>query len=186
MVALVWGCKFCMGIFLRSHILANEQDMRPGPGFEKTPASTHKISNLWFHQKWITSSIHYCLPCFKVTSLAAFLRPCVSFEWHFGTITWSWLSCIGAWRTGQATMNWPMSVIFNLECCEHKKGSVGPQTGPLAFNCLHIPFCTPILNLQGLFPAQIIPTLLTYSTPPPQHLIPPKTINIRFRYPYDS
>ena len=39
-----------------------------------------------------------------------------------------------------------MSVIFNLECCEHKKGPVGPQTGPLAFICLHIPFCTPILR----------------------------------------
>jgi len=37
-----------------------------------------------------------------------------------------------------------MSVIFNLECCEHKKGPVGLQTGPLAFNC--ITFCTPILS----------------------------------------
>ena len=33
-----------------------------------------------------------------------------------------------------------MSVISNFECCEHKKGPVGPQTGPLAFNCLRIPF----------------------------------------------
>ena len=67
-------------------------------------------------------------------------------EWHFGTIRWSWLSCIGACRAGQATKGWPMSVIFNLECCEHKKRPVGPQTGPLAFNCLCIPFCTPILS----------------------------------------
>ena len=29
-----------------------------------------------------------------------FLRPCVSLEWHFGAIGWSWLSCIGAWRAG--------------------------------------------------------------------------------------
>ena len=92
----------------------------------------------------------HCWPCSKATSLvfvAAFLRPRVSLEWHFGTIRWSWPSCIGAWRTGQATKGWIiMSVIFNLECCEHKKGPVGPQTGPLAFNCLRIPFCTPILS----------------------------------------
>ena len=83
------------------------------------------------------------MPCSKVTSLvsvAAFLRPCVSLEWHFGAIGWSWLSCIGAWRAGQATKDWPMSVILNLECCEHNKGAVGPQTGPLAFNCLRIHF----------------------------------------------
>ena len=93
--------------------------------------------------------IFHCWPCSKATSLvsvAAFLRPCVSLEWHFGVIRWSWLSCIGAWRAGLATKGWPMSVIFNLECCEHKKGPVGPQTGPLAFNCLRIPFCTPILS----------------------------------------
>ena len=93
--------------------------------------------------------IFHCVPCSKVTSLvsvATFLRPCVSLEWHFGAIGWSWFSCIGAWRAGQATKGWPMSVIFNLECCEHKKGPVGPQTGPLAFNCLRIPFFTPILS----------------------------------------
>ena len=78
--------------------------------------------------------------------MAAFLRPCVSLEWHFGTIEWSWLSCIGAWRAGQSTKGWSMSVIFNLECCEYMKGPVGPQTGPLAFNCLRIPFCMPILS----------------------------------------
>ena len=88
----------------------------------------------------------HCWPCSKATGLvfvAAFLRPCVSLKWHFGAIGWSWLSCIGAWRAGQATKDWPMSVIFNLECCEHKKGT---QTGPLAFNYLRIPFCTPILS----------------------------------------
>ena len=46
------------------------------------------------------------------------------------------LECIGAWKAGQATKGWPMSAIFNLECYEHKKGPVGPQTGPRAFNCL--------------------------------------------------
>jgi len=78
----------------------------------------------------------------SLVSVAAFLRPCVSLGWHFGIIRWSWLSCICAWRAGQATKGWPMSVIFNLECCEHKEGPVGHQTGPLAFNCLRIPFCT--------------------------------------------
>lgn len=95
------------------------------------------------------SIIFHCVPCSKVTSLvsvAAFLRPCVSLEWNFGTIRWSWLCCIGAWRAGQATKGWLISFIFNLECCEHKKGPVGPQTGPLAFNCLRIPFFTPMLN----------------------------------------
>jgi len=124
-------------------------------GFEKKPASTHTISNLWFHQKWITGSIHYhipvdhCVPCSKVMSLvsvAAFLIPCVNLEWYFGAIRWSRLSCIGAWRGGQAMKGWPMSVTFNLECCEHKEGPVGPLTGPLAVNCLCIPFCAPILN----------------------------------------
>ena len=93
--------------------------------------------------------IFHCVPCSKVTNMvseAAFLRPCVCLEWHLNTIGWSWLSCIGAGRAGQATKGWPMSFIFNLECCEHKKGPVGPQTGPLAFNCLRIPFCTPILS----------------------------------------
>jgi len=73
-------------------------------------------------------------------------RPSISLEWHFGAIRWSQLSCIGAWRAGQATNGWPMSVIFNLKCCEYKKGPVGNQTGSLAFNCLRIPFFTPILS----------------------------------------
>ena len=30
--------------------------------FEKNQASTHTISNLPFHQKWITGSIHYHIP----------------------------------------------------------------------------------------------------------------------------
>ena len=93
--------------------------------------------------------IFHCWPCSKATSLvseAAFLRHCVTFEWYFGAIGWSWLSCIGAWRAGQATKGWSMSVIFNLECWDHKKGPVGPQTGPLALNCLRIPFCTLIFS----------------------------------------
>jgi len=60
------------------------------------------------------SIIFHCVPCSKVMSLvsvAVFLRPCVSLEWHFGAIKWSWLSCIGAWMAGQATKGWPMSVI---------------------------------------------------------------------------
>ena len=120
--------------------------------WKKKPASTHTISNLRFHQNGLLAQytiIFHCVPCSKVTSLvsvAVFLIPCVSLEWRFGAIRRWWLSCIGAWRAGQATKGWPVSVIFNLECCEHKKGSLGPQTGSLAFNCLHIPFCTPILS----------------------------------------
>ena len=45
-----------------------------------------------------------------------------------------------------AMIGWPMSVILNLECCEHKNGPVWPQIGPLAFNLLRISFCTPILS----------------------------------------
>ena len=93
--------------------------------------------------------IFHCWPCSKATSLvslAAFLTPCVSLEWHFGGIRWSWLSCIGAWRAGQATNSWPMSITFNMECCEHMKDPVGPKPGPLAFYCLRIPFCTPKLS----------------------------------------
>ena len=81
--------------------------------------------------------------------MAGFLRPCVSLEWHFGAIRWPWLSCIGAWRAGQATKGWPLSVIFNLECCEYKKGPVGLQIGHLALNCLGIHFFTPILSLPS-------------------------------------
>ena len=110
--------------------------------------------------------IFHCVFCSKVTSLvsvAAFPRPCVSLEWHFGTIRWSWLSCIGFWRAGQATKGWPMSVIFNLECCEHKKCPVGPQTGPLAFNCLRIPFCTPILSSPSTRSPPTTPITTTYN-----------------------
>ena len=39
-----------------------------------------------------------------------------------------------------------MSVIFNLECSEHKEGSVGPLIVPLAFNYLCAPFRAPILS----------------------------------------
>ena len=118
----------------------------------KNPASTHTISNLRFHQKWITGSIHYHTPPLALLQshesgfCGSFSWTLCKPEWHFGAIRWSWLSCIGAWRAGQATKGWPMSVIFNLECCAHKKGPVGPLTGPLAFNCLRIPFCTPILS----------------------------------------
>ena len=121
-------------------------------GFEKTRLPHTHYQTYDFTRNGLLAQytiIFHCWPCSKATilvSVAAFLRPCVSLEWHFGAIGWSWLPCIVAWRAGQATKGWPMSVIFNLECCEHRKGPVGPQTGPLAFNCLHIPFCTPILS----------------------------------------
>ena len=117
-------------------------------GFEKTSFHT-QYQTYDFTRNGLLAQytiIFHCGPCSKATSLvsvAAFLRPCVSLVWHFDTIRWSWLSCIGAWKAEQATNGWPMSVIFNLECCEHKEGPVGPQTGPLALNCLHIPFSTP-------------------------------------------
>ena len=41
--------------------------------------------------------IFHCWPCSKATdlvSVAAFLKLCVSLEWHFGAIGWSWLSCM--------------------------------------------------------------------------------------------
>ena len=114
--------------------------------FEKTWLPHTQYQTYYFTRNGLLAQctiIFHCMPCSKVTSLVsvpAFLRPCVSLEWHFGTIRWSWLSFIGAWKAGHA-----MSVIFNLECCEHKKGPVEPQTGPLAFNCLRIPFYSPIL-----------------------------------------
>ena len=121
--------------------------------FEKTRLPhTQYQTYVRFHQKWITGSIHYHIPlCALLQShkygfCGSFLRPCVSLKWHFGAIRWSWLYCIGAWRAGQATKGWPMSVTFDLECCEHKESPVGPQTGPLAFNYLRIPFCTPVLS----------------------------------------
>ena len=121
-------------------------------GFEKTRLPHTQYQTHDFTRNGLLAQytiIFHCVPCSKVTSLvseAAFLWLSLSFEWHFGAIRWSWLPCIGAWRAGQATKGWPISVIFNLECCEHKEGPVGPQTGPLTFNCLHIPFCTPILS----------------------------------------
>ena len=110
-------------------------------GFEKTRLPHTQYQTYDFTRNGLLAQytiIFHCWPCSKVTglvSVATFLRPCVSLEWHFGAIGWSRLSCIGAWRAGQAMKAWPMSVIFNLECCEHKK---------IIFNCLRIPFCTPI------------------------------------------
>ena len=115
-------------------------------GFEKTQLPYTQYQTYDFTRNELLAQytiIFHCVPCSKVTSLvsvATFLRPCVSLEWCFCTIRWSWLSCIGAWRARQATKGWPMSVIINLEFCEQKKSSVGSQTGLLAFNCLHIPF----------------------------------------------
>ena len=97
-------------------------------GFEKTQLPHTQYQTYDFTRNELLAQytiIFHCWPWSKATSLvsvAAFLRPYVSLEWHFGTIGWSWLSSIGAWRAGQATKGWPMSVIFNLECCEHKKG----------------------------------------------------------------
>ena len=51
----------------------------------------------------------------SLVSVAAFLRPCVSLKWRFGAIRWSWLSCIGAWRAGQAKNGRPMSVTVYLQ-----------------------------------------------------------------------
>jgi len=71
-------------------------------GLEKNPASTHTISNLQY------TIIFHCVPCSKVMSLvsvAAFLRPCISLEWHFNAIRWSWLSCVSAWRAGQCLLS---------------------------------------------------------------------------------
>ena len=121
-------------------------------GFEKTQLPHTQYQTYDFSKNGLLPQytiIFHCWPCSKATSLvsvAAFLRLCVRLKWHFSTIRWSWLSCIGAWRAGQATKGWPMSVIFNLKRCEHNQGPVGPQTGPLAFNCLHISFCTPMLS----------------------------------------
>ena len=66
-------------------------------------------------------SIHYHIPLcalMSLVSVAAFVRPCVSLEWSFGAIRWSWLSCIGAWRAGQHI---PVSL------CSYHKVSVCPQ-----------------------------------------------------------
>ena len=121
-------------------------------GFEKPELPHTQYQTYDFTRNGLLAQytiIFHCVPCSKVTSLvtvAAFLRPCVSLEWHFGAIRWSWLSFIGAWRAGQATNCWPVSVTLTLECCEHKESPVWPQTGLLAFNYLRIPFCTPILR----------------------------------------
>ena len=121
-------------------------------GFEKTWLPHTQYQTYDFTRNGLLAQytiIFHCWLCSKATSqvsVAAFSWPYVSLEWHFGAIRWSWLSFIGVWRAGQATKGWPMSVIFNLECCDNKKGPVGPQIGPLAFNCLCIPFCTPILS----------------------------------------
>ena len=106
-------------------------------GFEKTQLPHTQYQTYDFTRNELLA---HGVSVISLISVAVFLGPCVSLVWHFGAIGWSWLSCIGAWRAGQVTKGWPMSVIFKLECCEHKKGPVGPQTGPLAFNCLRILF----------------------------------------------
>ena len=98
-------------------------------GFEKTWLPHTQYQTYDFTRNGLLAQytiIFHCVPCSKITSLvsvAAFLRSCVSLKWHFGAIRWLWLSCIGAWRAGQVMKGWPMSVTFNLECCEHKKGN---------------------------------------------------------------
>ena len=88
-------------------------------GFEKTRLPHSQYQTYDFTRNGLLAqytTIFHCWPCSKATglvSVAAFLRSCVSLEWHFGAIGWSWLSCIGAWRAGQPTKGWPMSVIFN-------------------------------------------------------------------------
>ena len=130
------------GIWLRQYVT----------GFQKSRLLHTQYQTYNFTRNGLLAQytiIFHCVPCSKVMSLvsvAAFLRPCVSLKWHFDAIRWSWLSCVGAWRAGQATKSWQMSFIFNLQCCEYKKSLVGPQTGPLDFNYLRIPFCTPILS----------------------------------------
>ena len=129
-------------------------------GFEKTRLPHTQYETYNFTRNGLLAQytiIFHCVPYSKVTSLvsvAAFLRPCVSLEWHFCAMRWSWLSCNGG--LDKLRGDWPMSAIFNLKCCEHKKSPVRPQTGPLTFDCLCIAFCTPILS-----PPSTIPTTTT-------------------------
>ena len=75
-------------------------------GFKKTRLPHTQYQTYDFTRNGLLAQytiIFHCWPCSKPTglvSVAGFLRPCVSFEQHFGTIRWSWLSCIGAWRAG--------------------------------------------------------------------------------------
>ena len=130
-------------------------------GTRHTQYQTHDFTrNRLLTQYTITL---HCVHCSKVTSLvsmAAFLRPYVSLVWNFDAIRWSWLSCIGACRVGKATKGWSISFIFNLECCEHKKGPVGPPNWTSGFQLssysilhsyikltLHPPLTTPITTM---------------------------------------
>ena len=76
------------------------------PDLKKNFASLHIKSNFQFYQKWITGSIHYYNPLCalfwnkSLVSVAAHLWPCISLEWCFGTIGWSWLSWNGVQRAG--------------------------------------------------------------------------------------
>ena len=87
-------------------------------GFEKTRLPHTQYQTYVFTRNGLLAQytiIFHCWPCSKATSLvavAAFLRPCVNLEWHFGAIKWSWLSCIGAWRAGLANVCYLQFVVL--------------------------------------------------------------------------
>ena len=87
----------------------------------------HPISNLQFYQKWIAGSIHYHIPlCALLQSHKSGL--CDSFSqtsckpevvfWHHYLVMALLCWCLEGWVS---TKGWPISVIFKLECCEHKE-----------------------------------------------------------------
>ena len=82
--------------------------------FEKKKKAFHPYKQTYyFTKKWTAGSISTLL-------LYTNHWPCVSLEWGFGTIGWSWFSWYGFQMAGYVTKSWPMYLIFTLECCEKK------------------------------------------------------------------
>ena len=130
------------------------------------------------------TTIFHRVPCSKVTSLVsvvAFLRPCVSLEWCLAPLNGhgSLVLVLGGLDKSQRAGH-ALSVIFNLEYCEYKKG---PQTGPssgfqLPSHSILQSYINPILSLPSTPPTIPITTTCNIITVTKNYL---KVNSLNFR-----
>ena len=109
----------------------------------KNPASTHTISNLRFHQKWVTGSIHYHIPLLalatSLVSVEALLRPCVSLECHWmimAPLYW----CLEGWTSHEGLVS-VCYLQFGVLWAQERSSRAPNWTSDF-----QTPFCTPILS----------------------------------------
>ena len=95
--SVLWHAAVCVR---STDILNSQMSSSFVTGFEKTWLPHTRYQTYDFTRNELLAQytiIFHCCSCSKAMSLvsvAAFLRPCVSLEWHFGAIGWSWLSLL--------------------------------------------------------------------------------------------